>query len=173
MARRISPVEVRRGPQRSEFGRLRSGEAHSAPTLAGWGPARPTALRLSPVEVRRGPLLSRAGRWDLARLIAIKGWQMRSGEEKEEGRRRKEKEGEGRRSRAAEIKSSNPHLAGGEKTGPAATLENDRFPMFPIHIFFVAAAKRNCQMFSPEQVHWEFKMDGRSYAAASRVWCFS
>jgi hypothetical protein len=24
-------------------------------------------------------------------------------------------------------------------------------------------------MFSPEQVHWEFKMDGRSYAAASGV----
>ena len=101
-ASRISPVEVRRGPQRSDSHRLRSGEAHRAQTLAGWGPARPTALRLSPVEVRRGPqrsdsrrlrsgeahcdqeladdvrrgpLLSRAGRWDLARLTAIKSWQ--------------------------------------------------------------------------------------------------
>ena len=113
-ALRISPVEVRPGPQRSECRRLRSGgpqcsdsrrlrsgEAHSAQTLAGWGPAKPTALRLSPDEVRRGPLL-------------IKSWQMRSGEEKEEGRRRKkegegrrrkEKEGEGRRSRATNIKS--------------------------------------------------------------------
>ena len=43
--------------------------------LAGWGPARP-ALRLSPVEVRRVPLRSRAGRGGPAR--------------KEEGRRRKE-----------------------------------------------------------------------------------
>ena len=82
---RISPAEVRRGPQQSRAG---SG-----------GPARPTALRLSPVEVRRGPLRSR-------------NWQMRSGaahcdqeladeEEEEEGegggggrrRRRKEEAG--------------------------------------------------------------------------------
>ena len=87
---RWGPFEVWRGPQRSESRRLRSGEAHSAPNLAGWGPARPTALRLSPVEVtaieswqmgsgedhcdrelavevRRGPLRSRAGRWGPAR----------------------------------------------------------------------------------------------------------
>ena len=77
--------------------RLKSGEAHGAPNLASWSPARPTALRPSPVEVRqgprrsdpawptalrpspvevrRGPLRSRAGRWDLARLTAIKSWQ--------------------------------------------------------------------------------------------------
>ena len=77
-ARWISPVEVQRGPQCSESHRLRSGEARSAPTLAGWGPARPTAL-------------SRAGRWDPARLTAIKSWQMRSGEEGG-GRRRKKEE---------------------------------------------------------------------------------
>ena len=36
-------------------------------------------------------------------------------EKEEEGEgRRKEKEGEGRRSRATNIKSKNPHLAGGE-----------------------------------------------------------
>ena len=112
-ARRISPVEVRRGPQRAEPRRLKSSEAHSAPNLAGWSPARTTARRLSPVEVRRGPLLSRAGRWDLARLTAIKSWQMRSGGE--EGGRRRKKEEEGRRSRASDIKSNNPHLAGGEQ----------------------------------------------------------
>ena len=145
--------------------RLRSGEAHSAQTLAGWGPAMPTALRfggwgparptalrispvevrrgpqrsdsrwLSPVEVRRGPLLSRAGRWDPSRLTAIKSWQMRSSEahcdqelpdevrrgslRSRAGRwglaRRRKKEGDGRRSRASDIKSNNPHLAGGEK----------------------------------------------------------
>ena len=48
------------------------------------------------MEVRRGPLRSRAGRGAPARK-----------EEKEEG--------EGR-SRASDIESNNPHLAGGEKT---------------------------------------------------------
>ena len=116
---RWGPVKVRRGPQRAGSRRLKSGEAHSAQTLAGWrpspvevrrGPQRSDSRRFSPVEVRRGPLLSRAGRWDLARP-AIKSWQMRSGEE--EGGRRKDEEG--RRSRASDIKSNNPHLAGGEK----------------------------------------------------------
>ena len=100
------PVEVRRGPRRAESRRLRSGEAHGAQNLAGWRPARPTALRLAgwgPArstaprlslvevrrghcnreladEVRRGPLRSRAGRWGPARPTAIKSWQMRSGE---------------------------------------------------------------------------------------------
>ena len=54
---------------------LKSGEAHSAPNLAGWGPARPTAIESwqwrsgaahcdqeLAEEVRRGPLRSRAGR---------------------------------------------------------------------------------------------------------------
>ena len=53
-------------------------------------------------------------RWDPARLTAIKSWQMRSGEEgrrKEEGGRTTR-----RRSRASDIKSNNPHLAGGEQT---------------------------------------------------------
>ena len=126
-ALRPSPVEVRRG------------QAHSAQTLAGWSPARPTALRPSPVEVRRGPqrsdsrrlksgedhcyqeladeirrgsLRSRAGRWSLARPTAIKSWQMRSGEEEEEGGRTRRTSA---RSRASDIKSNNPHLAGGEK----------------------------------------------------------
>ena len=87
--------------------RLKSGEAHSAQTLAGWSPARPTVLRLShsdrelAAEVRRSPLRSRAGRWGPARPTAIK---RRSGEapcdqeladavrqgRKEEGGRRKE-----------------------------------------------------------------------------------
>ena len=149
-ALRPSPVEVRRGPQRSDPRRLKSGEAHGAPTLAGWSPARSTALRPSPVEVRqdrqgpqrsdprplksgephcdqelaneirRGSLRSRAGRWIPARPTAIKSWQMRSGEEEEGGgRTRKDEEGRGRRtsarSRASDIKSNNPHLAGGEK----------------------------------------------------------
>ena len=68
---RLSPVEVWRGPQRSD-----------------------SALRLSPVEVRRGPLRSRAGGGGPARPTAIKSWQMRSGEEEEGGRRRKEEEEE-------------------------------------------------------------------------------
>ena len=106
-ALRLSPVEVRRGPQCSDSRWLRSGEAHSAQTLAGWGPARPTALRLSRLrsgeahcdqelaeEVGRRPLRSRAGRWGPAR--------------------KKEEEGRRRRSRATNIKSNNPHLAGGE-----------------------------------------------------------
>ena len=42
-------------PRRAESCRLKSGEAHSAPNLAGWSPARPTAVRPSPVQVRRGP----------------------------------------------------------------------------------------------------------------------
>ena len=52
-ALRISLVEVRRGPQRSDSRRLRSGEAHCDRELA--------------VEVRRGPMRSRAGRWGPAR----------------------------------------------------------------------------------------------------------
>ena len=95
---RWGPVEVRRGPrradpQRSKSRRLRSGEAHGAPNLACWGPARPTALRLSPVEVRRGPLRSRdevrrgplrsrAGRWGPARKKEEEG----GGRRKKEGR---------------------------------------------------------------------------------------
>ena len=94
--RRISPVEVRRGAQCSDSHRLRSGEAHSAPTLTGWSPARRTVLRLSPVEVRRGAQCSdsrrlrsseahcdrelaiRAGRWGPARTtdqeLAVEIW---------------------------------------------------------------------------------------------------
>ena len=59
-------------------------------------------------EVRRGPLRSRAGSGGPARPTAIESWQRRSGEEGGEG-------GEGRR-RASDIKSNNPHLAGGEKS---------------------------------------------------------
>ena len=105
---RISPVEVRRGPQRSESRRLRSGEAtalrlspvevRQGPprSRAGSGvPARPTAIKgwqMSPArpcdqeladEIRRGPLRSRAGSRGRARPTAIKSWQRRSGEEKE------------------------------------------------------------------------------------------
>ena len=78
---RWGPVEVRRGPRRAESGRLKSGEAHSAPKLAGWSPARPTALRLSPVEVWRGPQRSRASSWGPARPTAIKCWQKRSSDD--------------------------------------------------------------------------------------------
>ena len=119
--------------------RLRSGEAHGAQNLAGWGPARPAALRISPVEVRRGPQRSesrrlrsgeahcdRAGSGGPARPTAIKIWQMRSGEVHcdqelaDEIRRGGGRRGGGRtrrtsaRSRASDIKSNNPHLAGGE-----------------------------------------------------------
>ena len=38
-------VEVRRGPQCSDSRLVKSGEAHNAQTLAGWSPARPTALK--------------------------------------------------------------------------------------------------------------------------------
>ena len=48
-------------------------------------------------EVRRRPLRSRAGRWGPAR------------------RRRRRRRRSRRRSRASDIKSNNPHLAGGEK----------------------------------------------------------
>ena len=88
-------IEVRRGPQRSDSRRLKSGEAHSAQTLAGWSPAKPTARRLSPVEVRRSPQRAGSRRlksgeahsaqtlagWSPARPTAIKSWQMRSGED--------------------------------------------------------------------------------------------
>jgi len=66
---------------------LRSGEAHCDQELADKGPAR---------------------------LTAIKSWQMRSGEEGRKGGR-KEGRTTRRRSRASDIKSNNPHLAGGEK----------------------------------------------------------
>ena len=99
---RWGPVEVRRGPRRAESRRLRSGEAHSAPNLAGWGPpVRPTVLRLSPVEVWRGPLRSSAGR-----CVVLRG-PLRSGDGKEARKGRKEG---GRHL----LKSNNPHLAGGE-----------------------------------------------------------
>ena len=107
--------------------RLRSGEAHS---IGGWGPARPTALRISAVEVRRGPQRSDSrrltGRWGLARITAIElADEIRRGplrsraEEEKEGRKgRREKGGrKERRSRASDIRSNNPHLAGGEKWG--------------------------------------------------------
>ena len=76
---RWGAVEVGRGPQRSDSRRLKSGEAHSAQTLARWSPARPTAVRLSPIEVWRGPQRSRASSWGPARTTAIKRWQMMSG----------------------------------------------------------------------------------------------
>ena len=84
--------------------RWRSGEAHCDQELA--------------EEVRRGPLRSRAGRGGPARPTAIKSWQMRSGEgEEEEGR----KEGRGGGGQA-DIKSNNPHLAGGENSLGIGTL---------------------------------------------------
>ena len=67
-ALRISPVEVRRGPQRSDSRRLRSGEAQSDRELAD--------------EIRRGPLRSRAGRGGPAREEGKK-------EGRKEGRRRR------------------------------------------------------------------------------------
>ena len=119
-ALRLSLVEVRRGPQHSDSRRLKPGEAHSAPTLTSWSPASPIAIKSWQMtsgeapcdqeladDVQRGPLRSRPGRWSPARPTAIKSWQMRSGEEEEGGGRR-------RRSRASDIKSNNPHLAGGE-----------------------------------------------------------
>ena len=72
-ASRISPVEVRRGPQRSDPRRLKpaikswqmeSGEAHCDQELAD--------------EIRRGSLRSRAGRWGPAR------------KKEEEGRRKED-----------------------------------------------------------------------------------
>ena len=103
---RLSPVEVRRSPRRSDSRRLKSGETHSAQTLAGWSPARPTAIKSwqkrsgddhcdqEPAdEVRRLPLRSSAGRWCPATITAIKSWQMRSGEEGEE-KEKEEKEEE-------------------------------------------------------------------------------
>ena len=92
-ARRISPVEVRRGPQCS-------GEAHSAPNRAG----RPTILRL---WVRRGPLRSRAGSGGPATATAMKTWQWRPGEahcdqELAERGGPARKQGGGRRSRRKE-----------------------------------------------------------------------
>ena len=84
---------------------LISGEADSAQTLAGWGPARPTALRLSPVEVRRGPQRSdscrlRSGEAYSERALAV--W-VRQGPLRSEGRK---KEGGPHL-----IKSNNPLLA--------------------------------------------------------------
>ena len=113
---RISPSEVWRGPQRSDSRRStaiqswqrRSGEAHYDQELAD--------------AVRRGPLRSRAGRADPAKPTAIESWQLRSGEAhhnqeladevRRGGGRRKEGRGRGGQ---ADIKSNNPHLAGGEQ----------------------------------------------------------
>ena len=133
-ARRISPLEVRRGPQcsesrlevrrgpqRSDSCRLRSGEAHSAQTLSGWGPAKPSAIESwqwrrgkahgdqeLADEARRGPQRSRAGRGGLARPTAIESWQLRSGEahcnEVRRGRRRRRR----RRRRASSLKIQQP-----------------------------------------------------------------
>ena len=125
---RWGPVKVRRGPRRAESRRLKSGEAHSAPNLAGWSPARPEVHCDQELadEVRRRPLRSSAGRGGPATITAIKRWQWRSGDdhcnqeladEVGRGRRRRKEEGERRRrrrSRASDIKSNNPHLAGGE-----------------------------------------------------------
>ena len=77
---RPSPVEVRRGPQRSDSCRLKPGEAHCDQELAD--------------DVRRGPLRSRAGRWGPAKPTAIEGWQMRSREEKEKEEKEEKKEKE-------------------------------------------------------------------------------
>ena len=147
---RLSPVEVRRGPQRSDSRRLKSGEAqaHCDQELADefrrgplrsragrWVPARPTAIKSWQMgsgedhcdqelaeEVRRRPLRSRAGRWGPATTTAIKSWQMRSGDDHcdqelaDEVRRGwRKRRTTRRRSRASDIKSSNPHRAGGEK----------------------------------------------------------
>ena len=103
--------------------RLRSGEAHGVQNLAAH------CDRELAVGVRRGPLRSRAGRWGPARPTAIK----RSGEahcdrelaeevrrgplRSRAGRGRRRRRRRRRRSRASDIKSNNPHLAGGEKTG--------------------------------------------------------
>ena len=77
-------------------------------------------------EVRRRPLRSRAGRRGPATTTAIKSLQMRPGDDRcdqelaDEVRRERRKEERGRRrtsasSRASDIRSNNPHLAGGEK----------------------------------------------------------
>ena len=98
-ALRLSPVEARRGPQRSDS--LSPVEVRRGPQrsrASSWGPAKPCHQVLAE-EVRRRPLRSSAGRWcpaadDVrrrslrsragrrgpARPTAIKSWQMRSGE---------------------------------------------------------------------------------------------
>ena len=88
---RISPVEVRRGRQRSDSRRLRSGEAHCDRELA--------------AEVWQGSLRSSAGRRGPATTTAIKS---RCGGRKDARKKT-------RRSRASDIESNNPHLAGGGK----------------------------------------------------------
>ena len=76
---RISPVEVRQGPQRSD-----------SPVEVRRGPRDQELAN----EVRRGPLRSRAGSGGPARPTAIKSWQRRSGEEEEkEGKKEGRKEG--------------------------------------------------------------------------------
>ena len=79
----------------------------------GGGPARPTAFESW--QLRSGEAhCVRELAVEVRRPTAIKSWQMRSGEE---GRKDGRKEGRTtrRRSRASDIKSNNPHLAGGEK----------------------------------------------------------
>ena len=94
-------VEVRRGPQRSES-QWRSGEAHCDQDLAD--------------EVRRGLLRSRGSSeahcdQELAEELRE---EYRARRTRKEGRRTPGQSEEGR-SRASDIKSNNPHLAGGEK----------------------------------------------------------
>ena len=83
-------VEVGQGPQRSDPCQLKFGELHCDQELAD--------------EIRRGGGRTRKDE---------------EGRDGEEGGRRKDEEGRGRRTSArsstSDIKSNNPHLAGGEK----------------------------------------------------------
>ena len=72
--------------------RLNSGEAHGAPNLARWSPARPTALRPSPVEIRRAHSAQTLAGWSPARPTALRplaGVKVRRGPRCAESRRLK------------------------------------------------------------------------------------
>ena len=119
---RARPTALRL-PQRSDSRRLKSGEAHSAQTLAGWSPARSTAIarwQLGPGKAHR----SRAGTGGPARPTVLQSWQRRSSQghcdqelaevvRRGPARSRGGRWGLARRRRKEDIKSNNPHLAGG------------------------------------------------------------
>ena len=102
--RRISPDEVRWGPQRSDSRRLRSGEAHCNRELA----VEVRRVKELADEVRRGPLRSRAGGGPARRRTRRRRKEGRKGG-REEGRKGGREEGrkggreEGRKGGAGQL----------------------------------------------------------------------
>ena len=108
-----SQVEVQRCALSWEGPRLRSSGAHWAGKVPGWGPAVRTELGRSQVEVQQCALSWEVGE-ELGEELARRKWRwklMQTWSRRNWRRRRRRR----RRRTTALIKSSYPHLAGGEK----------------------------------------------------------